>query len=250
MFNLARFSPLVRKGLRFRRTFESAKAKVESASFDWYPYDSFTNLFCIQRLLSSANVSLDSIIGTDRIIDLGAGDGALSFYFESLGYKVHAFDNSHTNMNRMQGITALAGVLRSRIEITDVDLDKNLQLPGHNGLALFLGTLYHLQNPYGILEAVAQSTRFCFLSTRITSLSADRSTRLDSLPVAWLLDAGECNADVTNYWIFSYAGLVRLVNRTGWRICSALQTGSSNSDPISAEADQRAFLLLRSTRFE
>src|SRR5262249_10355116 len=121
-------------------------------------------------------------------------------------------------------------------------------LPREKDLALFLGTLYHLRNPYGVLEALAYSARFCFLSTRIASRSTDRKTCIESLPIGWLLDAGECASDDTNYWIFSYAGLLRLVNRTGWNLCSALRTGPNESDPVSVAGDQRAFLLLKSAR--
>jgi tRNA (mo5U34)-methyltransferase len=248
MLTLARFSPLVRKGLRFKKTFESAKTQASSTDFVWYPYDSFSSLFCLERLLSSAHLSLDAVIGTDPVLDLGAGDGALSFFLESLGHKVHAFDNSNANINRMQGISSLARVLNSHITIADRDLDSHLSLPSQCGLALFLGTLYHLRNPYGVLDAIAHSARFCFLSTRIASLSTDHQTPLENLPVAWLLDERECNGDITNYWIFSYAGLLRLANRTGWKVCATLKTGADASDPVSADADQRAFLLLRSTR--
>jgi 2-polyprenyl-3-methyl-5-hydroxy-6-metoxy-1,4-benzoquinol methylase len=246
MFNPARFSTLVRRGLRFRRTFESAKASIGSAEFDWYPYDSFSNLFCLQQLLVSAQLSLDTVTASRTILDIGAGDGALSFFMESLGYKVHAWDNSATNMNRMSGIRSLARALGSQIEITDADVDKGAAFVGYHGLALFLGILYHLRNPYGVLESLAHSARYCLLSTRIARLSKDRSVSMDAMPVAWLLDEAETNSDATNYWIFSYPGLLRLVSRTGWRVCSALTTGAAASDPVSPGADERAFLLLES----
>src|SRR6266567_1221713 len=51
MDRLLRFSSLVRKGLRFRRAFENAKRNVGPQKFDWYPYDTFANLFYMQHLL-------------------------------------------------------------------------------------------------------------------------------------------------------------------------------------------------------
>lgn len=246
---MTRFSALVRKGLRFRRRFEAAKLAVVSRDFEWYPYDSFSGLFCLQRLLTAAGLSLDSVIESDPVLDLGAGDGALSFFVESLGYSVHAYDNSGTNINGMKAVRSLAEVLSSHVRITDRDLDKDATFEESYGLAMFLGTLYHLRNPYGVLEALSRRARFCFLSTRVARLSSDHTVRLDAIPIAWLLDAGECNSDVTNYWIFSYPGLVRLVNRTGWTICSALTTGARASDPTSVDGDERAFLFLRSRNF-
>src|SRR5437016_6192908 len=123
MDSLIRFSGLVRKGLRFRGKFEDTKRLLGKRDFDWYPYDCFANLFYVQRLLNSSGLSLDQVIGGKPVLDLGAADGALSFFLESLGYQVHACDHAGTNLNRMSGIRSLAPVLRSRIEIHDIDLD-------------------------------------------------------------------------------------------------------------------------------
>jgi tRNA (mo5U34)-methyltransferase len=248
MTDLTRFSALVRKGLRFRRKLELAKRAAEPCEFAWYPYDCFTNLFPLQRLLRDAGLSLEEIVGSAPALDIGAADGALSFFFESLGYKVDALDNAGTNINRMQGIRALAAGIHSAVQIRNADLDGRFELDGHYGMALFLGTLYHLKNPFYALEILSRHARYCFLSTRIARWSPDKSVRLDKLPVAYLLDAQECNGDVTNYWIFSPPGLIRLANRAGWRVCSSTNTGSPQSDPSSAEGDERMFLLLRSER--
>jgi tRNA (mo5U34)-methyltransferase len=240
-----RFSGLVRKGLRFRSKFEQAKRAAEPRDFDWYPYDCFANLFYMQRLLRQAALSLEHIVGAEPVLDLGAADGALSFFLESLGYSVDACDCSGTNINRMQGLRALATVLGSRVQILDVDVDGRFDLTGRYGAALFLGTLYHLKNPFYALETLAKHARFCFLSTRVARLTADRTVRLDA-PVAYLLDAEECNADATNYWIFSPAGLRLLARRAGWQVCAEVSSGASDSDPITAQGDERMFLLLQS----
>lgn len=245
---VTRFSALVRKGLRFRSRFEEAKRSLEPVDFAWYPYDCFVNLFHLQRLLKSANLSLEEIAGSQPVLDLGAADGALTFFLESLGYRVHAVDYSGSNMNRMQGIRSLARHFGSQAEIQDSDLDGRFELSGRHGVALFLGTLYHLKNPYYALENLALHSRFCFVSTRVARLSPDREVRLDSIPVAYLLDAGECNADITNYWIFSPAGLTMLAKRTGWTVRASLTSGPAESDPTSSDADERMFLLLENAR--
>jgi len=246
MDRLFRFSSLVRKGLRFRRAFENAKRKAGPRNFDWYPYDCFANLFYMQHLLQSAKLTLEDVAGGAPLLDLGAADGALSFFLESLGYRVHACDHSGTNINRMQGLRTLATAFSSSIEIHDMDLDGRFELNGEYGLAVFLGTLYHLKNPFYVLETLRSHTRYCFLSTRVARQSPDASVHFENIPVAYLLDPQECNADSTNYWIFSPAGLVRLAQRTGWRVLSSANAGAAVSDPSTTQGDERMFLLLES----
>jgi len=242
---LTRFSPLVRKGLRFRRCFEDVKRSIEPVEFEWYRYDSFTNLFYVQHLLKCSRLSLTEIVAGDAVLDLGAADGALSFFLESLGYRVDAVDFSGSNINGMQGLRKLAAHFGSRVQIRDIDLDgRFVDFDGQYGVAFFLGTLYHLKNPFYALERLSESARFCFLGTRVARLSADRQIRLDSLPVAYLLDGEACNGDATNYFIFSPPGLILLVKRAGWTIRASVTSGASESDPITSHGDERMFLLL------
>jgi hypothetical protein len=245
--NLAiRFSGLVRKGLRFRSKFEDLKRNIVLPDFEWYPYDCFANLFYIQQLANEAELPLAELIGGQRVLDVGAADGALSFFFESLGNTVHSYDYSGSNINRMQAVRLLASLLHSSIQISDVNLDSNFAIEDQYGLALFLGILYHLKNPFYVLEALSRHSRYCFLSTRVARFSPDRQLRLDHLPLAQLLDAGDCNSDDTNYWIFTPAGLERLVCRSVWSVCSSVCTGASVSDPRTQTGDERMFMLLRS----
>jgi tRNA (mo5U34)-methyltransferase len=244
MDTFVRFSGLVRKGLRFRRKFEQAKILGGARDFDWYPYDCFANLFYVQHLLHDAGLSLPEIIGSEPVLDIGAADGALSFFLESLGYRVEAWDHSGTNLNRMQGLRSLAQTLGSQVHIQDIDLDGRFEVTRRYGAVLFLGTLYHLKNPFYALETLAKHARFCFLSTRVARWSPGRAVHLEHLPVAYLLDADECNADATNYWILSPTGLTLLARRAGWHIRAAVSSGSLQSDPKSQEGDERMFLLL------
>lgn len=239
-----RFSGLVRKGLRFRKQFEGAKQSVGNVPFAWYAYDCFSNLFYIQRLLNQAGLHLEQLAGTLPVLDVGAADGALSFFLESLGFRVHACDYSGTNVNRMSGIRTLAAALGSAIEIHDIDLDGRPELSGGYGLALFLGTLYHVRNPFSILELLARHAGFCLLSTRVARLSPDKRINFADLPIGYLLEPSQVNADVTNYWIFSPAGLRLLVQRAGWKILAESRSGAQASDPVTAQGDERMFLLL------
>ena len=245
---LIRFSSLVRRGLRFRSRFEAAKRLAAPAGLTWYPYDSFANLFFFERLRREAGLALAEMAGHRSVLDLGTADGALAFLFESLGYTVHACDYAGTNVNRMEGVRLVAAALGSQVEIEDVDLDGGWAPQREYGLVLFLGTLYHLKNPFAVLERLSDHARYCFLSTRVAGWSADRGVELGRVPVAYLLAPGECNEDSTNYWVFSPPGLLRLAERCGWRVLASLRTGARESDPATAAGDERQFLLLESSR--
>lgn len=182
------------------------------------------------------------------ILDIGCADGATAFYLERHGFKLDVIDNPPTNMNGMRGVRALKTALNSKIGVHAVDLDAQFRLPRQRyGLVLFLGLLYHLKNPFYVLETLSRHARFCLLSTRVTKFAPDRATLLRDLPVAYLVDPLEANNDATNFWIFSRMGLERLIARAGWRLHGYLPVGNlENSDPSTTEGDERAFCLLES----
>jgi hypothetical protein len=128
-----------------------------------------------------------------------------------------AIDNPATNYNRTHGFRALPTALGSSVELAVSDVDAGLDLTGRTfGLALCLGVLYHLKNPFGFLENLARHVRYCLLTTRIAQVTV-RGTAMAKEPVAYLLNPSEANNDPTNYWIFSEAGLRRIFgsNRLG-----------------------------------
>ena len=127
-------------------------------------------------------------------------------------------------------------------------MDTQFSLPEENyDLILLLGILYHLKNPYYVLEALAKKSKHLLLSTKVTRFANDRTTLLTDVPVAYLLDAYEANNDWTNYWVFSKAGLCRILNRCGWEIADYVSVGNTtDSDPASSSGDERAFIYARS----
>jgi SAM-dependent methyltransferase len=214
----------------------------------WYPYDSFGNIEPLSKLFAASDAPIHEILGNGPLLDLCCGDGDLSFFLENFGYAVHAVDWPTTNYNGMQGVRELKRRLGSRVEIAELDLNTQFELPlKHYRAAFFLGGLYHLKNPVLVMESLAAVCDYCVLSTRITRYSADRQTDLKHLPVAYLLSEGESNNDDTNYWIFSDRGLRVLCERTRWHVCAALSMGEVDaSDPVTLQGDERAFYLLRS----
>jgi tRNA (mo5U34)-methyltransferase len=165
-----------------------------------------------------------------------------------LGYPVDLIDYAPTNWNGMRGVRELGARLDSSARIHEMDLDSQFDLPNERyGLVLLLGILYHLKNPYFVLEKLASHTRYCLLSTRIARFAGDKDVSAQS--VAYLLRPDECCNDSTNYWIFSETGLRRIVERCGFRIVAMRTIGDTvASNPSDSEHDERAFLLLESLK--
>jgi len=215
--------------------------------FAWYPYDSLGSFFELDKLLTGEWRYPLELAGDDPVLDLCCADGDVSFFLESLGCRVTAVDLAATNYNRMGGVRAVKAELGSAVEIREMDLNGPFTLEGRYGLALVLGALYHLKNPFYVLETLAAHARYAVISTRIARFTPGERLNIRDAPVAYLLDGRESNADTTNFWIFSEAGLRRLLARTNWGICRFLTLGNTeSSDPASGEGDERAFCLVRS----
>jgi len=183
----------------------------------------------------------------EGILDLGCGDGDLAFFFESLGYDVTCVDHPPSNQNNLQGLKALREELRSKVALREIDVDSEFPLDGKYGLAFCLGILYHLKNPFFVLEHLAKKSRFCVLSTRIARRLPGGSPMPEGQSLAYLLGEDELNRDDTNFWIFSEPALRRLLDRTRWEVVEFFTTGdTAASDPVSPDHDERAFCLLKS----
>ena len=216
---------------------------------DWYPWPSLAAMETLDRFCGGDVEKLRGLIGSAPVLDVGCGDGDVGFFLESLGARVDAIDHAPTNYNALIGVRALKRMLDSKIAVHAVDLDQRPNLPASNyGLTIMLGVLYHLKNPFLVLEALARSSRHIFLSTRIASLTPDRKFDFGSLPMAYLVDDDELNQDPTNFWIFSETALKRLVRRAGWDIRQYVTLGAaaSQSDPVSEKGDVRAYIFAES----
>lgn len=245
------------EGERFARRLGDLKTELAPADFGWYPYKIAANLEWVEKLVADDSRPIEEIIGR-RVADIGAADGDLAFYLESLGKKVDLIDFPPTNYNQLQGARTLREELDSSVEIHEVDLDSQFALPRERyDTIFFFGILYHLKNPFYALETLAKSCRHLFLSTRVARFtpplpgnSDSQGTPIRDLPVAYLVDTVECNHDPTNFWVFSESGLRRLLRRAGWSVWSQAFAGDLEaSDPARLDHDERAFMWLRSLRF-
>ncbi|BDC49099.1 hypothetical protein F183_A14150 [Bryobacterales bacterium F-183] len=225
------------QALAFRERLGRVKRSTDLsdlADAGWYPFDTLNCFSILDRFLRGPQRELLSLSGGEPMLDLGCGDGDLSFFLESMipaGPAIHTMDFPASNHNGMGGVYRLREVLESRIQIEPVNLDSQFVLPqARYGLTFFLGVLYHLKNPIYVLEQLAEHSRYCVFSTKISN---------DAGSTAKLLDTPE---DETNFWEFSRIGLERLLKRCGWTVVQfELVTDSKDGHP-----NGRFYALLKS----
>lgn len=226
------------------------KSLVPVRDFGWYPYNSLAALPEFVELLRDDYSEVVNVLRSEAALELGGADGDFAVLLDHFGVTTDAVDCSETNYNRMHGLRTLTQALGAEIQIADLDLDGRFSLPREEyGLVIFLGTLYHLKNPFYILEELAKRAAYCILSTRIAQVTYGTGLPIAAEPLAYFLNARETNDDQTNYWIFSRTALFRLFERTGWFPRAHFLRGCmENADPVAPDADQRIFLLLKSRR--
>ena len=254
---------LAARSQEFLRTLDERKQALAPTEFGWYPYGTMHNFPILDGLLSGANRDSLPTPEAGPIADIGAADGDTAFFLESLGYRVHAIDYPPTNYNSCRGIRLLKQSLGSSVEILETDLDSQFALPAQEyALVFFLGILYHLKNPYYVLESLARRARHAFISTRVARYNIANAAdnrypgnnrervEIASIPAAYLVAPDETNHDATNFWMFTDAGLRRILQRTGWDVLDFITIGNTgNSDPATNAGDERAFCYVRSRHF-
>ena len=191
-------------GNSFRARVQVIKEQVPIPDYGWYPYDPLSALPLISSLIAPVYGEIVEACLTNPVADLGCADGDLAMFFAQLGADVDAIDHRESNFNQMRGVEALGGALGLPVRAHDIDLDSRFELPRMNyGLALFLGTLYHLKNPFYVLEKLATLADWCLISTRIAQVTPGATANIEAEPLAYLLSPREVNDDPTNFWIFS-----------------------------------------------
>jgi hypothetical protein len=239
---------LARRYWAYRKWLAGARAAI-GGDIPWYQYDILGNLGRLDVLLHGENRDLGRLAAGRPVADIGGADGDLAFVLERhCGWEVDLIDTSAANMNGLRGARVLRQHLSSHVEVHDIDLDSQFELPRTQyGLVFLLGILYHLQNPFYVLRELARRAEYCLLSTRVIRVAGPEQTPVAGLPIAYLVGATETNNDPSNYWMLSPSGLERLVSRADWLV---LETDSSGdvvaSDPSSPDHDERMFMLLRS----
>jgi tRNA (mo5U34)-methyltransferase len=188
------------QGEAFRERLDQIKRSTVVPDYGWYPYGSLSSLPILANLLGDDLAEILGLLASEPMADVGCGDGDLAMLFAGLGFDVDAVDHAESNYNQMRGVNVLRRALGYGAGIHDIDLDGRFHLPREQyGLVAFLGTLYHLKNPFYVLEELAKRTAYCLLSTRIAQRTYRTGAVITAEPTAYLLDAREANNDPTNY---------------------------------------------------
>jgi tRNA (mo5U34)-methyltransferase len=229
---------------------QEARAKV-GQDVRLYPYDSFHNLDHVNRLLSALKTDFQRLITNKQILDIGCGDGDVSFLCELLGAKdVTAIDWADTNFNFMQGVRALRDSMGSKVQICSGNLeDMDLSFLGIRDVIFFLGTLYHLPNPIRVLRKLSVVAHQMIASTRVfDAIPGLPQNDLRQRRLAYLLEPAESNNDSSNWWIPTEAAVTTMFERAGWRVDSSLRLDPviGRAEPVDPELDGRLFLMASS----
>src|SRR4051794_19590519 len=97
----------------FSRQLEHLKKELAPTEFGWYPYGTLDNFHILNRLLTGNNRTFLNEIGDGLVLDVGAADGDVAFFLESLGRNVHVVDYAPTNFNGCRGLRLLKQRLKS-----------------------------------------------------------------------------------------------------------------------------------------
>ena len=243
--NYMNIAEIMERGNAFRRYLSDIRQQ-SGVDFNWYHSDSLNGLMRIEKLLKKAQQpNFFSQFQQGKILDVGCADGDMAFFFEKeLGFDITAMDRAKTNYNELQGLRYFKQKFNSKVEIIEQDIDRNIELSKDYDVAIFLGILYHLRNPLYALNMLCLHAEYVFLGTKISSHAPD-GTSIRDLPVSYLLSKEELNNDSTNYWVFSLAGIRRLIERGGYTIVSELQVGDVDASTVTDEKNERYFALIK-----
>jgi tRNA (mo5U34)-methyltransferase len=216
-------------GERFRARLEAAKASIPDVR--WYPYGSIAGVSAMKRCLEGHDVPVSSVL------DVGPADGDISFLFADAGCEVHAIDHPATNFNDGAAIKRLNEAFGGKVTIEFTDIDLGFALDRQFDLCVMTGVAYHLRNPLLVYMTLARHCRYLITNTKV----ADVMGGLDvtDVPLAYLLDTREANNDPTNWWIFSPAGYLRALKRSGWSVKGSFCVGAETGGVAGKETNKR-----------
>jgi ubiquinone/menaquinone biosynthesis C-methylase UbiE len=215
-------------------------------SVNFYPYHILSNLTHLDNLLRDINLSAEDVLTSKTVNDIGGADGDIAFYCEFLGAeKVSLIDYAPTNFNHLMAAKKLKDALNSNVNIVDMDLSIGWEKIERVETTIFLGILYHLQNPLLALSQLSKKSKYLLLSTKVFDVLNGKD--VSSLSIGYFYNHGEYNNDPTNWWCFTDECVKRLIDRSGWEIIAYKRFGcNSNADPIDNQKDGRAFTYLKS----
>jgi tRNA (mo5U34)-methyltransferase len=146
------------------------------------------------------------------VIDVGAWDGAFSFECERRGAEVLATDHYIWQQRGSAGFDLAHEALHSRVKSKVIKVeDLSPSTVGTFDIVLFLGVLYHSQDPMLYLRNVASICREqVIVETHIDALDYPR-------PAAVFYPAATLNNDSSNFWGPNPACVESMLLEVGFR---------------------------------
>lgn len=185
-------------------------------SYDFPDGENVTGVKPLWMLKAEADRVFKHGVTGKTVLDIGAWDGFFSFEAEKRGAsRVLATDHfswSGPGWATQAGFDYAHAKHGSKIEARDIDVpDLTPDSVGRFDMVLFLGVLYHLKDPFTILESVSALTN--------NHLVLETETALDFLPwpVMRYYEGSSLNNDPTNFWAPNRAGLKALLREFGFK---------------------------------
>jgi tRNA (mo5U34)-methyltransferase len=166
-------------------------------------------------LRGMADIVFAKGVAGKTVLDIGAWDGFYSFEAERRGAaRVLAADHfcwSGPGWGTKQGFDYARARLGSQVESIDIDIPAlDPSALGTFDIVLFLGVLYHLQDPYAGLKRAAAMTHGQLIVETVTACN------LFPVPVMRFYLGKELNNDPTNFWAPNVKCLRRLLQDLGF----------------------------------
>jgi tRNA (mo5U34)-methyltransferase len=118
--------------------------------------------------------------------------------------------------------------LRSRVETVVGDfMSMDLEALGTFDLVLFLGVLYHMEDPLGAMRRVASLTR----EVAIIETHAVVVPGCEHLELCEFYSSNQLNGDVSNWWGFNRKALLGLCGAAGFRSAEVVSPASTAAAP-------------------
>jgi tRNA (mo5U34)-methyltransferase len=248
-----------------RQLLEAVRQDPEflSAGVSLYDFEILDNIECILQLLGDGGSAFLDELPNKTMIDIGCANGDLGFAFEDAGFSVALLDKSHVAEAQgsvvRQNAPLVASIIArnkgSRAVIFDEDIEESFhpqrviegfagsyegdQQFQRFGLGVMLGVLYHLKNPYSVIEKLGQLCDHLIIGTWVADCLPDSREIIEDQQVVFLLRDRQLAADPTNYWIFTTESLRVLVERCGWQILSQYTATNPISEPQPLSFRQR-----------
>ena len=187
--------------------------------------DGNRDTFALLRLLR-----LPESLAGKTVLDVGSAEGFFSFECEARGAeRVIALDHSQYR-ERHPAIGLLRGLFGSRIELLVGDVTQLDLSPAD--VTLFLGVLYHLQDPFLALRRLRQATReVMYLESHVVNLSLPKIEPFgeDEPPIALFYERDELAGDASNWWGPNLSCLRRMLRAAGFeRVEILYQSGGAD----------------------